>query len=168
MLSVPHLVVLFLIALMVFGPEKLPELARTLGKAMAEFRRMTGDVRRVVEDEMREIERQTRINDAKKLEAAAPVQSPPQLQPAASPASDPGAQSAPEQGAPPGTVPAEKPTNAQPPVDQLPDDMPTIQQPFIAKPGAVDPDPSPADASRERVPEPQSEQDFSHVKHNPS
>src|ERR1700684_3322161 len=53
MLSVPHLVILFIIALLVFGPEKLPELARMLGKAMAEFRRVTGDVRRVVEDEMR-------------------------------------------------------------------------------------------------------------------
>ena len=68
MLSVPHLVILFVIALLVFGPEKLPELARMLGKAMAEFRRVTGDVRRVVEDEMRDIELKTREADLRKRE----------------------------------------------------------------------------------------------------
>jgi sec-independent protein translocase protein TatB len=54
---------------MVFGPEKLPELARMLGKAMAEFRRVTGDVRRVVEDEMRDLELKTREADLRKREA---------------------------------------------------------------------------------------------------
>ncbi len=69
MLSVPHLVILFVIALLVFGPEKLPELARTLGKAMAEFRRVTGDVRRVVEDEMRDMELKNREADLRRREA---------------------------------------------------------------------------------------------------
>jgi sec-independent protein translocase protein TatB len=69
MLSVPHLVILFIIALLVFGPEKLPELARMLGKAMSEFRRVTGDVRRVVEDEMRDMELKTRETDLRKREA---------------------------------------------------------------------------------------------------
>ncbi len=68
MLSVPHLVILFVIALLVFGPEKLPELARMLGKAMAEFRRVTGDVRRVVEDEMRDMELKTREADLRRRE----------------------------------------------------------------------------------------------------
>ncbi len=57
MLSLPHLVVLFIIALMVFGPQKLPELARMLGKATAEFRKMTNDFRYALEDEVRELER---------------------------------------------------------------------------------------------------------------
>lgn len=69
MLSVSHLVILFVIALLVFGPEKLPELARMLGKAMAEFRRVTGDVRRVVEDEMRDMELKAREADLRKREA---------------------------------------------------------------------------------------------------
>ncbi len=59
MLSLPHLAVLFIVALIVFGPEKLPGLARTMGKAMAEFRKVTFDLRRVVEDEMREMDRAT-------------------------------------------------------------------------------------------------------------
>ena len=61
MLSVPHLVIIFLVALIVLGPDKLPQMARTLGKAMADFRRITTDFRVQVEDEMREMERQTRI-----------------------------------------------------------------------------------------------------------
>jgi len=68
MLSLPHLVILFLVALMVFGPQKLPELARMLGKAMAEFRRISFDVRRVVEDEMRDMERAAREADLRKRE----------------------------------------------------------------------------------------------------
>lgn len=69
MLSLPHLAILFIIALLVFGPEKLPELARMLGKAMAEFRRVTYDVRKVVEDEMRDMEHQAREADLRKREA---------------------------------------------------------------------------------------------------
>src|SRR4029077_14407736 len=80
MLSLPHLVVLFLIALVVFGPQKLPELARMLGKATAEFRKMTNDFRFALEDEVRELERQTRIREeevkAAALAAAAPVPAP--------------------------------------------------------------------------------------------
>ncbi len=60
MLSVPHLIIIFIVALVVFGPEKLPALARALGKAMGEFRRITTDLRLTVEDEMRELERQAR------------------------------------------------------------------------------------------------------------
>lgn len=59
MLSVPHLIVIFLIVLVVFGPQKLPELARGLGKLMAEFRKASTDFRFAFEEEMRAIERQT-------------------------------------------------------------------------------------------------------------
>src|SRR5580658_4748681 len=111
MLSLPHLIILFIVALMVFGPEKLPELARMLGKAMAEFRRMTGDVRRVMEDEMREIERQTRESEARKREAAAVAQNPQQAQPAAFPAADSHGESSTAPAAPTGTVPTDRPTN---------------------------------------------------------
>ena len=61
MLSIPHLVIIFLIALIVLGPEKLPQLARTMGKAMADFRRITTDFRYQIEDEMREMERHARV-----------------------------------------------------------------------------------------------------------
>jgi len=58
MLSIPHLIVIFVVALVVFGPEKLPELARNFGKVMAEFRRATGDLRTTFEGHMRDLERE--------------------------------------------------------------------------------------------------------------
>ena len=66
MLSVPHLIIIFLVALIVFGPEKLPELARRLGKATAEFRRATESLRAGFEDHMRELERDARVAEAQK------------------------------------------------------------------------------------------------------
>lgn len=68
MLSIPHLVVIFLIALIVLGPEKLPQVARVLGKAMADFRRITTDFRIQIEDEMREMERHTRLQQTSTAE----------------------------------------------------------------------------------------------------
>jgi TatA/E family protein of Tat protein translocase len=58
MLSLPHLIIVFLVALVVFGPEKLPELAKNAGKFMAEFRRMTGEFKSTFEGHMRELERE--------------------------------------------------------------------------------------------------------------
>ncbi len=63
MLSLPHLVIIFLVALVVLGPEKLPEVARTLGKMMAQFRRVTGDFRSQIEGEMRDLERQAHMKE---------------------------------------------------------------------------------------------------------
>jgi sec-independent protein translocase protein TatB len=73
MLSIPHMIVVFIVVLVVFGPQKLPELARSLGKLMAEFRKASGDFKSAFEDEMRDLERQARISDLKKQvpEAAA-------------------------------------------------------------------------------------------------
>lgn len=89
MLSVPHMIVVFVIVLVVFGPSKLPELARGLGKLMAEFRKASTDFKSAFEEEMREMERQTRITELKKqaaaevavAEATAPSGNPPEQPP---------------------------------------------------------------------------------------
>jgi len=44
-MGVQELVVVFVIALLIFGPKRLPELARGLGKGLAEFRRASNDLR---------------------------------------------------------------------------------------------------------------------------
>ena len=106
MLSLPHLAVLFVLALIVFGPQKLPELARMLGKATAEFRKMTNDFRYALEDEVRELERQTRIREEEKAAAA---QVPPTPPPA--PAT-----------APEGAVPRETNTIGTPPAELVSSD----------------------------------------------
>ena len=71
MLSVPHMIVLFLVVLVVFGPQKLPELARGLGKLMAEFRKASTDFKSAFEEEMREMERAAMQAERKKAAAAA-------------------------------------------------------------------------------------------------
>jgi sec-independent protein translocase protein TatB len=71
MLSVPHMIVVFLVVLVVFGPQKLPELARSLGKLMAEFRKASTDFKSAFEEEMRDLERQARIADLRKKTAEA-------------------------------------------------------------------------------------------------
>jgi sec-independent protein translocase protein TatB len=71
MLSVPHMIVVFLVVLVVFGPQKLPELARSFGKLMAEFRNASNDFKSAFEEEMRDLERQARIADLKKQVAEA-------------------------------------------------------------------------------------------------
>ena len=58
MFSVGHLIIIFIVALVVFGPEKLPELARNFGKVVAEFKRATGDLRSTFEDHLKELERE--------------------------------------------------------------------------------------------------------------
>ena len=71
MFSVPHLVIIFIVVLVVFGPHKLPELARGLGKMMAEFRKASTDFKMAFEEEMRNIERQARDTEFKKSQEAA-------------------------------------------------------------------------------------------------
>jgi TatA/E family protein of Tat protein translocase len=110
MFSFGHLAILFLIALMVFGPEKLPELARKLGKAMAEFRRITVDVRRVVEDEMNEIDRQKRETDLKAREAAVTAKEKAALPPGDASTVVDVVDPSPNGAAPAGTVPTQPPT----------------------------------------------------------
>ncbi len=70
MLSMTHMAVLFIVVLVVFGPHKLPELARGLGKLMAEFRKASTDFKSAFEQEMRDIERQALQAERKKAAEA--------------------------------------------------------------------------------------------------
>jgi len=47
-LGFPELLFILVLALLIFGPRKIPELGRTLGKAMGEFRRATTDFKRTL------------------------------------------------------------------------------------------------------------------------
>src|SRR5215471_2446153 len=49
----PELVVIFVVALIVFGPRKLPEIGKSLGKSLAEFKRASNELRRTLEEEIR-------------------------------------------------------------------------------------------------------------------
>jgi TatA/E family protein of Tat protein translocase len=52
-LGVPEILMILAIALIVFGPRKLPEIGRTLGKALGEFRKATDDLKNTIEREVR-------------------------------------------------------------------------------------------------------------------
>ena len=64
------MIVVFIVVLVVFGPQKLPELARGLGKLMAEFRKASTDFKSAFEEEMREMERQALQAERKKAAEA--------------------------------------------------------------------------------------------------
>src|SRR5277367_6784409 len=57
--GVQEMVLIFIVALVLFGPKKLPELGRTIGKAIAEFRRASSDLKASFEREMHNLERET-------------------------------------------------------------------------------------------------------------
>ena len=54
-----EMVVIFLVALVLFGPKKLPELGRTIGKALTEFRRAQSELKSTFETHLRELEKET-------------------------------------------------------------------------------------------------------------
>jgi sec-independent protein translocase protein TatA len=58
-LGVQEVIVIFVIALVLFGPKKLPELGRTIGKALTEFRRASNDLKATFEREMHTLERES-------------------------------------------------------------------------------------------------------------
>ncbi len=66
-LGVPELLVIFVIALIVFGPKKLPDLGKSIGRAMAEFKKAQEDFQESVRAEMREVEKSTELEELKKL-----------------------------------------------------------------------------------------------------
>lgn len=51
-IGLPEMIIILVVALLVVGPSKLPELAKTLGKAFTEFRRMADDVKETFEEEV--------------------------------------------------------------------------------------------------------------------
>jgi TatA/E family protein of Tat protein translocase len=53
----PELIIIFVVALIVFGPRKLPDLGRSLGKGLSEFKRASSELRSTLDEEIRSEER---------------------------------------------------------------------------------------------------------------
>jgi sec-independent protein translocase protein TatA len=64
-IGMPELIIIFVIALIIFGPRKLPELGRSLGKSLAEFKRASNELKSTLEEEIRIEEQQQRVESAK-------------------------------------------------------------------------------------------------------
>ncbi len=81
-IGMPELIIIFVIALIIFGPRKLPELGRSLGRSLSEFKRASNELRSTLEEEIR-IEDQRAALDARKAAQTNPTPSEPA--PAAAP-----------------------------------------------------------------------------------
>jgi TatA/E family protein of Tat protein translocase len=67
-LGMPEILVILVIALIIFGPRKLPELGKTLGQSLAHFRKASEDFKRQWEDEVE--------SEKRRLDAPSPVEAP--------------------------------------------------------------------------------------------
>lgn len=77
---------LFVLALLLFGPKRLPVLARELGKWVGEFRRASNEFKMQMEDELRASEQADRQKQITAMEAAAPIPPPlPEAEPSIMP-----------------------------------------------------------------------------------
>jgi TatA/E family protein of Tat protein translocase len=95
-IGAPELIFILLLALLIFGPKRLPEIGRTVGKALGEFRRATSELKRSLENEIRIDDDHSPPRPLLRPAPASPVEpaeaavaSPPVETPAAEPASPP-------------------------------------------------------------------------------
>jgi len=78
-IGMPEMIVIAVIALIIFGPRKLPELGKSLGKSIAEFKRASNELKNTLEEEIRTEE----LHDARKSAQVPPTAATPSVAPAA-------------------------------------------------------------------------------------
>ena len=74
-IGMPEMLIILVIALIIFGPRKLPELGRSLGKSLAEFKRASNELKNTLEEEIRLDEHRATQEAAKAKEAPPPAAS---------------------------------------------------------------------------------------------
>jgi TatA/E family protein of Tat protein translocase len=71
-LGIPELIVIFVVVLLVFGPKRLPEIGRTLGKALGEFKKATDDLKNTIEREVH-VEEMKQLTSTSNIAPAAEI-----------------------------------------------------------------------------------------------
>src|SRR5215469_4040142 len=74
--GVQEMIAVFIIALVLFGPKKLPELGRTLGKALTEFRRAQNELKATLQSHLNELEKETKLTETAAEKPANTVSAP--------------------------------------------------------------------------------------------
>jgi Tat protein translocase TatB subunit len=144
----PEIFLIFVVALIVFGPRKLPEIGKSLGKMMVEFRRASNDFRRTIEEEV-EADKLRQTLDVSRLEApkaeppapAAAATSAPEAVPAPGNGETPPAGTVPQGTWPPAAAEATGPAGSEAPPSPAPDAAATTSETLTSRPAAK-PDPS--------------------------
>jgi len=72
-IGMQELIVILILALLVVGPKKLPEIARALGRGFAEFKRATSDVRQTLDAELRQLDTPAPQNSASRNISTPPL-----------------------------------------------------------------------------------------------
>ena len=83
-IGMPEMIIILVIALIVIGPNKLPELAKSLGKGLAEFKKASEDFQKNVQEESRKYDEKEKEAAPQQVAEQAHVDTPPQPAPAAS------------------------------------------------------------------------------------
>jgi TatA/E family protein of Tat protein translocase len=74
-IGMPELIIILVIALIIFGPRKLPELGKSLGRSINEFKKASNELRSTLEDEIRVEEQRDRVSTT--AAATPPAAAPP-------------------------------------------------------------------------------------------
>lgn len=69
-LGMPEIIMIFIVGLLLFGPRKMPQLGRSIGRALGEFRRASNEFKRTVEDEVAAEEIRSVENEIRDIKSA--------------------------------------------------------------------------------------------------
>ena len=90
-IGMPELILIFIVARLVFGPKKLPEIGKSIGKGLAEFKRASDDLKKTIETEMEQAKADVssvKESIAKTPTGPRPVEAAPPPEPSAAPPAD--------------------------------------------------------------------------------
>jgi sec-independent protein translocase protein TatB len=136
-IGMPEMIIILAVALIIFGPKRLPELAKSLGRALGEFKRATSDLKQSIETETGLDDVRSSLDEVKK-----DVQSHMDMADAAPPST---------------SEPASDPSHGDEPMDQVKtafDKMNTEAEPSPSSPAESDPE-SPTTLDADPDPRPQ-------------
>lgn len=84
-LGIPELIVIFVIALIVFGPKKLPDIGRSIGKAIAELKKSTEEFKNTMESEIKDVKDAVDVGKLENLKIDSPYEEGPSTKETAAP-----------------------------------------------------------------------------------